>query len=150
MCGRWLEQAIEATVDFAEDDNVRFDSTRIALPAPLTLTRPVAQSRNQPSFQRDQILAGWRRSIRHGRGTKEHRPYIGARPWLGIPDDFRPHIFEKFAQADATNTRQKGGTGLGLSIVKQIVERLGGEVNSMTRPMAARSFMSISRLGRMR
>jgi PAS domain S-box-containing protein len=46
----------------------------------------------------------------------------------GVPDEFKPHIFEKFAQADATNTRQKGGTGLGLSIVKQIVERLGGEI----------------------
>ena len=39
-----------------------------------------------------------------------------------------PLIFEKFAQADARDARQKGGTGLGLSIVKQIVERLGGEV----------------------
>jgi DNA-binding response OmpR family regulator len=46
----------------------------------------------------------------------------------GVPDEFKPHIFEKFAQADATNTRQKGGTGLGLSIAKQIVERLGGTI----------------------
>ncbi|HTO60881.1 MAG TPA: response regulator [Bradyrhizobium sp.] len=46
----------------------------------------------------------------------------------GIPEDFKPHIFEKFAQADATNTRKKGGTGLGLSIVKEIVDRLGGQV----------------------
>ena len=46
----------------------------------------------------------------------------------GIPAGFKPRIFEKFAQADATNSRQKGGTGLGLSIVKQIVERLGGHV----------------------
>jgi PAS domain S-box-containing protein len=46
----------------------------------------------------------------------------------GVPDEFKPRIFEKFAQADATNTRQKGGTGLGLSIVKQIVERLGGTI----------------------
>jgi PAS domain S-box-containing protein len=47
----------------------------------------------------------------------------------GIPDDFKPRIFEKFAQADASDARQKGGTGLGLSIVKQIVTRLGGEVS---------------------
>jgi PAS domain S-box-containing protein len=46
----------------------------------------------------------------------------------GIPHDFRPRIFEKFAQADATDARQKGGTGLGLSIVQQIVARLGGKV----------------------
>jgi PAS domain S-box-containing protein len=46
----------------------------------------------------------------------------------GIPADFKPRIFEKFAQADATDARRKGGTGLGLSIVKQIVIRLGGEV----------------------
>jgi PAS domain S-box-containing protein len=46
----------------------------------------------------------------------------------GVPEEFKPHIFEKFAQADGTISRQKGGTGLGLSIVKQIVERLGGSV----------------------
>jgi PAS domain S-box-containing protein len=46
----------------------------------------------------------------------------------GIPEDFKPRIFEKFAQADATDARQKGGTGLGLSIVKQIVAFLGGSV----------------------
>ncbi len=46
----------------------------------------------------------------------------------GIPREFRPRMFEKFAQADASDTRQKGGTGLGLNIVKQIVARLGGTV----------------------
>jgi PAS domain S-box-containing protein len=47
----------------------------------------------------------------------------------GIPESFKPHIFEKFAQADASDARQKGGTGLGLSIVKQLVTRLGGQVD---------------------
>jgi PAS domain S-box-containing protein len=46
----------------------------------------------------------------------------------GVPESFRPRIFEKFAQADASDARQLGGTGLGLSIVKQIVTRLGGKV----------------------
>ncbi len=52
----------------------------------------------------------------------------------GIPVDFRSRIFEKFAQADTSNQRQKGGTGLGLSIVKQIVLRLGGEVGFSDAP----------------
>jgi PAS domain S-box-containing protein len=52
----------------------------------------------------------------------------------GIPPEFRPHIFEKFAQADATDAGRKGGTGLGLSIVKQIVARLGGTVDFADAP----------------
>ncbi|MGZ5897746.1 MAG: sensor histidine kinase, partial [Xanthobacteraceae bacterium] len=46
----------------------------------------------------------------------------------GIPHEFKPRIFEKFAQADTTDARQLGGTGLGLSIVKEIVTRLAGTV----------------------
>ncbi len=52
----------------------------------------------------------------------------------GIPADFKPRIFRKFAQADATSTRQKGGTGLGLSIAKQIVDRLGGRMGFVDAP----------------
>ena len=52
----------------------------------------------------------------------------------GIPDEFKSHIFEKFAQADATDARQKGGTGLGLCIAKEIVERLGGKVGFADAP----------------
>jgi PAS domain S-box-containing protein len=52
----------------------------------------------------------------------------------GVPPEFKPHIFEKFAQADATDARQKGGSGLGLSIVKQIVDRLDGEVGFADAP----------------
>ena len=47
----------------------------------------------------------------------------------GILPKFKPRIFEKFAQADAADARQRSGIGLGLSIVKQIVTRLGGEVS---------------------
>lgn len=50
----------------------------------------------------------------------------------GIPENFRNQIFEKFAQADASNTRTKGGTGLGLSIAKTIVEKLGGSLTFET------------------
>ena len=50
----------------------------------------------------------------------------------GIPEAFRKRIFEKFSQADGSDTRQKGGTGLGLSITRAIVERLGGQISFET------------------
>lgn len=46
----------------------------------------------------------------------------------GIPESFHAHIFGRFAQADATDSRERGGTGLGLSITKAIVERHGGTI----------------------
>ncbi|MCO7544981.1 CHASE domain-containing protein [Stutzerimonas nitrititolerans] len=46
----------------------------------------------------------------------------------GIAAEFRARVFEKFAQADASDSRQKGGTGLGLAITKEFIERMGGKV----------------------
>ncbi len=46
----------------------------------------------------------------------------------GIPAKFRDTIFSKFAQADSSDTREKGGTGLGLAISKAIVEEHGGTI----------------------
>jgi PAS domain S-box len=46
----------------------------------------------------------------------------------GIPTEFKPRVFEKFAQANATMGHEKAGTGLGLSIVRQIVMRMHGQV----------------------
>jgi CheY-like chemotaxis protein/two-component sensor histidine kinase len=46
----------------------------------------------------------------------------------GISPEFLPHVFDRFSQADATNTRAHAGLGLGLAIVKQLVELHGGSV----------------------
>lgn len=46
----------------------------------------------------------------------------------GIAAEFRSRIFEQFAQADSSDTREKGGTGLGLAISRQLMERMEGRI----------------------
>lgn len=58
----------------------------------------------------------------------------------GIPEDFRSRIFQKFAQADSSNTRRLGGSGLGLSISKRIVEQHGGEIGFLDWPGGGTEF----------
>jgi PAS domain S-box-containing protein len=61
---------------------------------------------------------------RHAEGVRvavrDHGP--------GVPAAFRARIFQKFAQADASDTRSKSGTGLGLAISRELVERMGGQL----------------------
>lgn len=58
----------------------------------------------------------------------------------GIPENFRTRLFQKFSQADSSDTRQKGGTGLGLAICKEIIERMGGKVGVDSTPGKGASF----------
>ena len=46
----------------------------------------------------------------------------------GVPKQFERRIFQKFMQADSSDSRQKGGTGLGLAISKNIVELHQGQI----------------------
>ncbi|ADI38493.1 putative sensory histidine kinase [Waddlia chondrophila 2032/99] len=47
---------------------------------------------------------------------------------IGIPQEKKMHIFEKFSQADVSTTRKFGGTGLGLAICKQLIEIMEGKI----------------------
>jgi PAS domain S-box-containing protein len=58
----------------------------------------------------------------------------------GIPEEFQASVFEKFTQADASDTRAAGGTGLGLYISKIIVERLQGRIGFSSTPGLGTTF----------
>ena len=49
---------------------------------------------------------------------------------VGISPHFLPHVFERFRQADSSNTRSHGGLGLGLAVVRHLVELHGGQVSA--------------------
>lgn len=50
----------------------------------------------------------------------------------GIPKEFQPRMFQKFSQADGSDSRARGGTGLGLAIAKSLVEQMGGKIGYVT------------------
>lgn len=47
---------------------------------------------------------------------------------IGIKQDQLPHIFDRFRQADGSESREYAGSGLGLALVKEIVKLHGGNV----------------------
>lgn len=47
---------------------------------------------------------------------------------IGIAEDERERVFERFFRTDPARSRHTGGSGLGLSIVKHVVQNHGGDV----------------------
>jgi len=47
---------------------------------------------------------------------------------IGIPDEFKNHVFERFQQAEKTKSRNYGGNGLGLAISKNLIDIMGGKI----------------------
>jgi signal transduction histidine kinase len=124
-----VEQTIEANRAFAQDFDVRMriddtsaagevfaDSDRLAQ----ILTNLLSNAIKFSPTGGEVVVAMERRGGVMRVSVRDHGP--------GIPEEFKPRIFEKFAQADVSDTRQKGGTGLGLNIAKQLVHQHGGEV----------------------
>ncbi len=53
---------------------------------------------------------------------------------IGMDETALEHVFEPFAQADASTSRHYGGTGLGTTIVRKLVDLMGGQVTADSKP----------------
>ena len=58
----------------------------------------------------------------------------------GIPLEFQDKVFEKFTQADSSDTRRVGGTGLGMAITKSLIEKHGGRIGFDSTPGQGSTF----------
>lgn len=128
-----LQQAVDGTRDYAHPYNVTLDlvnhapEARVNVDADRFIQVMVNLLSNAAKFSpRDHsvTVAAEHRGDRVRVSVADHGK--------GIPAEFQSHIFEKFAQADSSDTRAKSGTGLGLSITKAIVERMGGTIGFVT------------------
>jgi PAS domain S-box-containing protein len=58
----------------------------------------------------------------------------------GIPVDKLEHIFDRFQQGDASDSRALGGTGLGLAICRSIITQHGGRIWASSMPDQGTTF----------
>lgn len=129
-----LQQSVEANAGFAEKCEVRFVLEQVSagdrvMADPDRLMQVVANLlSNAAKFSppgSDVLIR-----VRPGATTMRIEVQDSG---PGIPEEFKAHIFTKFAQADASATRRFEGTGLGLSIARKLTEAMGGSIgfNSM-------------------
>ena len=60
---------------------------------------------------------------------------------VGIPDDEKDRVFERFYRSDPARSRHTGGSGLGLSIVKHVVQNHGGDIRVWSQPGSGSTFV---------
>jgi signal transduction histidine kinase/CheY-like chemotaxis protein len=93
---------------------------------------------NSAKFTHDgKVTLGAKRFERNG---VEWLEIVVADNGIGIPQDKLERVFDEFAQADGSTTRDYGGTGLGLAITRRFAGLLGGSIEVSSEPGKGSAF----------
>jgi PAS domain S-box-containing protein len=144
VCGLMdlVDQAIEANRAYAQQFGValdlesRLEDARVEVDGDRILQVLTNLLSNAAKFSPKGGRVGVRVTRLEGRRIRVAVHNEGA----GIAPEFRTRVFERFSQADSSDTRQKGGTGLGLSISKAIVEKHDGSLSFESEPGRGATF----------
>ncbi|NWG87048.1 MAG: PAS domain S-box protein [Hydrogenophilaceae bacterium] len=137
-----LEQAMEANRYYATQYEVGFELVN-ALPGVWLMADPDRLMQVLANLMSNAVKFSPRRGVvtlAMDRPKPGHVRVSVRDQGPGIPEGFRANIFHKFAQADASDSRQKGGTGLGLNISKAIIEHFGGAIGYDSPPGEGATF----------
>ena len=136
-----VEQAVEENRGYAQTCNVR-----------LTMTKPLRDVMvNVDASRLLQVLANFLSNaskfspsggeVEIGVALNEDAARVFVTDHgAGIPVAFQPLIFQRFCQADGSDTRAKGGTGLGLNIAKSLIETMNGSIGYKTQAGVGTTF----------
>jgi two-component system OmpR family sensor kinase len=91
--------------------------------------------RFSPEGAKVEVLMGELRGSEKGSVALEVRDH-----GVGVPEELREKIFERFFRADNSRNRETGGSGLGLAIAKSIIDRHGGSIVASETPGGGATF----------
>lgn len=74
----------------------------------------------------------------------EHALITVADTGMGMTEEVRERLFDRFWQADSSRTREQGGLGLGLAIAKYLVEEHRGRIEAASEGLNRGSTFSIT------
>ncbi|MBB5319633.1 sensor histidine kinase [Marinobacter oulmenensis] len=124
-----IEEAAIANRPYAQSHRVQLEASRIPEAHVLADPHRVRQIldnyiSNACKFSPEQGRITLSASIREAKTVR----ILVADQGKGVPDEFRPYLFERFSQAETGSAKARAGTGLGLAICRELAKLMGGRV----------------------